>query len=422
MLKLIYIIALTLMFNSNTGSIQVPIFLKFTIGIVATAVFLVPDILKNKKIKGAEYVCWRNYILPIVLMIVWSLIIWTLTPPSGFNFSNITRMLSNSLLLLLSITVSIASIRVFREDAIKYSVIAILLSIILNCIDAINIYGLNLFVEYLPQALFSTNFAFNSPLYNLTLVLEVQDATLSCGFYILYFLFFDKKDSFKEKRKYIIILLLCSYIGFKRTEFIGIILTSVIILFMKKFNPKHIIILIGMTFSILCMLYVIVVKNNMFSSIVQYLNSDVTGRTNIYSWLADYFELSLTYIGKGFTYVDKTMFELTGFASHNTIVRMYAELGCIPFIIWLYWYLLNIPLKMLKKNDKSTSLNTFACILYLFFTYCIGNSMNFICIQYSFIIVQIFPMFMYEAEKNVLNNNLKEEQNEDSNIIYAKSL
>ncbi len=84
------------------------------------------------------------------------------------------------------------------------------------------------------------------------------------------------------------------------------------------------------------------------------------------SELAKYYEIITIYIGKGFTFVDKTMYDTTGFAAHNTIVRMYAELGFIPFIIWIIWYIMNIPLKILNKFGRKNTLIVMTSTLYLF--------------------------------------------------------
>lgn len=414
--KYVYILLMVIMFSNTFFGLPIPFGVKYLIGFGISIICLLPKILKTKKIEGIDYVCLKNYVMPIIFIGIWSMFIWGTNPPSKFSFSNITRLLSNCCNLILSITVAISTCKLFGKEAIKYSVIAIAISIGINCLYAINVYGFGLFINYLPQAMFSMDFIFNSSLYNLGLLLEVQDATLACGFYLIYFLFLDKIDPKTERIKYTVILLVCSYIGFKRTEFIAIVLVAIILILMKKFKANNTIVIVGILFTLFCIGYVVIIKLGIFSNIVKLLGVNITGRENIYSWLNKYFDLSIVYIGKGFTYVDKIMYELTGFATHNTIVRMYAEIGCIPFIIWLVWYLIHVPLKVFKRNGKNVALVTFSCILYLFFTYCIGNSMNFFCIQFSFMLVQVMPMFMNE------NNKLKEEKNENSNIIDAESL
>lgn len=418
MKKIIYIALLVVLFSGSIWGIEIPFFLKYGIGILISTLCILPQILKDKKIKGHEYFCLKTYLLPIILIVLWSFLIWIISPPENLSLSNVTRMFSNCLNLILSITVAISTIKVLGKDAVKYSVIAIAISIIINILYTISVYGIGLFLEYIPQAAFSTDFQYGSDLFNIGVQLEVQDATLAAGFYFLYFILFDEKSVKKEKIKYLLILSFCSYIGFKRTQFLSIILTICILLLMKKFKVKNIIRIVGTTFLIFCFGYVCIVKFDIFSDIVNLLGADVTGRTNIFKWLSEYFELSILYIGKGFTYVDKTMFELTGFASHNTIVRMYAELGCIPFIIWLYWYLIKIPKKVLKKQGNTAGKITFACVLYLFLTYCIGNSMNFFCIQYSFILIQL--ALIYNENNKV--REIEGENNENCDFINAKSI
>ena len=420
-MKYIYIILMAISFSYYVAGVQVAYWIRYVISIAILVMCLLPEILQKKKIVGMDYFCLKNYIAPVIYIALWSMIIWCIKRPVGFTSSNITRMLSGCLNLLFSITTALAATKLFGKNAIKYSVIAIFVSIIFNTLCCINVYGISLFTKYITQAIFSTDFPYGSSLYNLGSALEVQDATLATGFYILYFIFFDNEDKPKTRIKYLTILMICSYIGFKRTEFISIIVTSIVIVVMRRFNQKRIISTIGTCFGIVCFAYVVIVKLGLFSDIVNYIGADVTGRTTVYKWLSEYFELSILYIGKGFTFVDKAMYESTGFASHNVIARMYAELGCIPFFIWLYWYLLKIPLNVLKKYNKfnkEAGIITFSCILYLFLTYFIGNSINFFCIQFSFMLIQ--TSLMFERKEKV-----KESVGgayENCNFINAKSI
>lgn len=153
---------------------------------------------------------------------------------------------------------------------------------------------------------------------------------------------------------YIIILLICSYLGFKRTEFIAVLFTGIVMWLIKEsqIDISLMIKVIGIILLIFSFGYICIVKWDVFQIIVDKIGADVTGRQNVYRNLAKYYEISPIYIGKGFTFVDKTMYDTTGFAAHNTIVRMYAELGFIPFIIWIIWYIMNIPLKILNKFGR----------------------------------------------------------------------
>lgn len=420
-MKYIYVLLMAIAFSYYVAGVQVDYWIKYVIAIIIFVMCLLPEILKKKKIDGVNFFCLKNYIMPIVFIALWSMAIWFVNKPAGFTTSNFTRMISSCLNLIFSITTAIAATKMFGKKAIKYSVIAIALSVAYNMVCCIRIYGINLFIQYITQAIFSTDFPYGSPLYNLGTALEVQDATLATGFYILYFLFFDNEDTKRTKIKYLILLLICSYIGFKRTEFLSLLITSIAIIFMKNFNQKNVIIVIGTILGIACFGYVVSIKTGIFGQIVDYLGVDVTRRTNVYGWLSEYFDLSILYLGKGFSFVDTTMYETTGFASHSVIVRMFAELGCIPFFIWLYWYLIKIPINVLKKYsifNKKAGIITFSCIIYLFLTYFIGNSINFFCIQFSFMIIQTSLMF---PEENKKDKNIGG-KHENSHFINAKSI
>lgn len=387
----IYVISMAVAFSFYFGGAQVVFWYKYLIAFLWTVSYLGVCIVKNRRIKGNSATIIKMYVYPLLMILGWSLFIFIFYSPSGVNIGNITRMISNVFYLILAITSAISTTYYFGKKVIKYSVWAIALSILANLIYCIHLYGMGIFIQYLPQAALSTDFAYGSVLYNFASCIEVQDATLATGFYILYFILFDKEDDLKTKCLYIGMLFGCSYLGFKRTQLTAVVITGIVIWCIQKskIEISLIIKIIGIILLIFSFGYICIVKWDLFQMIVDRIGADVTGRQNVYRNLAKYYEISPIYIGKGFTFVDKTMYDTTGFAAHNTIVRMYAELGCIPFIIWTLWYLIRIPLKILNKFGRKISLVVIANTLYLFLTYCIGNSMNFYCIQYSFVLITV---------------------------------
>jgi len=388
-------------FSYYFGGAQVVFWYKYAIALMWTAIYFVPLIAQRGKISGRHAVHIRTYVYPLLLIFGWTLFIWTIQPPAGLDFSYFTRMTGNIIYLMLAVASAIAAAGFFGRKAIKYSVWAIALSIAANTVYSISIYGTDLFMAYLPQAVSSTDFPYRSALYNLSAALEVQDATMASGFYILYFIFEDKEDDKRTRVFYTAVLLCCSYIGFKRTQFLSILATGLIMRLIHRFhlNERSAINLVGAFFLLFCLSYVVIVKTNVFQIIVDYLGADVTGRQNIYRALSAYFDFSPLYLGKGFGYVDKTMYETIGFASHNTIVRMYAELGFIPFAAWMYWYLIGAPERVARMFGREAAMTILMCTIYLFFTYCIGNSMNFYCIQFSFMLIPIAVACPYETGK-----------------------
>ena len=229
-MKYLYIIFMAISSSYYVTGTQVPFWIRYVVMSLWIGISFLPSIMKKKKIEGLEYFCLRNYLGPIIFIIAVSFVSWIIKRPSGFSMSYVTRMFSNCFNIILAIISAISAVKLFGRKAIKYTVIAIAISIFYNVIGCIRIYGMSLFLQYIKQALFSTDFAYGSALYKLGSALEVQDTTLATGFYMLYFVFFDKENTTRNKSKYIIILLLCAYIGFKRTEFLSIIIVSIFII------------------------------------------------------------------------------------------------------------------------------------------------------------------------------------------------
>lgn len=388
---LIYIISMAVAFSFYFGGDQVTFWYKYAIAAMWSISCFGFSVIKAGKIKGKDSFFIRTYVVPLLLICGWSMLIWLFHTPQPFTTGHFTRMLSNTIYLVLGVTSAISCTKIFGKDVIKYSVWAIALSVLANLIYSTSLYGIDMLLQYLPQAAGSTDFPYGSPLYNFAVCLEVQDATLATGFYILYFLFLDKDDDTKTKIQYMLLLLVSAYIGFKRTEMIAIILTAGIIWGIRQFriSEKNATRLIGFGFVCLSFAYIYVVKADVFQAIIDVVGANVTGRQNIYRILAGYYEFSPLYMGKGFTYVDKTMYDSIGFAAHNTIIKMFAELGFLGFCAWIYWYVIKIPISVANKFGREVALVTLMSTVYLFLTYCIGNSMNFYCIQYSFVLITI---------------------------------
>ncbi len=404
-LEIIYVISMAVAFSYMFGGEQVTFWYKYLIASFWTIIYFVPKIIRTKVIKGKEATYLKAYILPLIIILLWTLLIWAINPPSGLGASNVTRLFSNILYLALAVMSAIAAVHFFGRKVIKLSVWAIAISILANAIYSIYLYGIRVFLSYLPQAIFSLDFSYGSKLYLFGMAVEVQDATLATGFFILYFVFMDQEDSIKTRIKYILLLLLLSYIGFKRTEYYALIIIAIWILIIKrlKISVKASIYITGIMFFVIGVVYTIIVKNDTFRVLITTIGTDVNGRQNIYRNLSNYYELSLFYIGKGFTYVDKTMYDTTGFASHNTIIRMYAELGAIPCMAWIYWYVVEVPKKILKKYGKEEAFVLLVSTMYLFLAYCIGNAMDFYCIQYCFVLIPI-ALSKNTVTKKYINN------------------
>lgn len=388
MLSFLYVISMAIAFTNMFNGNLTPFYLKYIIALFWIAIWVI-DIIKKRKIEKRSLFAIREYSIPFILIGLWSIFIFLVDRPSNFSGVYVSRMISNVLYIIITFFSAISAIHFFGRKLIKLSVIAMFLSIIVNLIYVINMYSLGMFLEYLPNVLYTTDYEFGSAMYNFSLALEVQDITMATGFYLIYFMFFDKENSKKNKIFYTILLFLCAFIGFKRTVIFGLIIVFLVLWLVKKISFKYIVYMISISFLIISFIYIICIKFDVLNILSNAFNIDMNGRITIYRNLSQYFELSIFYLGKGFSYVDKVMYETTGFVAHSVIIKMFAEIGCIPFILWFYHYLIKVPIKIFNKFGENAGKVAFVTTLYLFATYFMENTMTLFCIQYSFIMLPL---------------------------------
>ena len=411
MLSFLYVISMAVAFTNMFNGSLMPFYIKYIIALFWIAIWVI-DIIKKGKIEGRSIFAIREYSIPFILIALWSLFVWCIDKPTNFSGEFVSRMISNVLYVIITFFSAISAIHFFGRKSIKLSVIAMFLSVMVNLVYVISIYGIGMFLQYLPNVLDTTDYEFGSAMYNFSLALEVQDITMASGFYLIYFLFFNKDDSKKTKIFYIILLFICAFIGFKRTVVFGLAIVFLVLWLVKreKINFKYIVYIIAIPFFIISFVYIAFIKFDIIGTLSTALNIDMNGRVTIYGNLAQYFDLSIFYLGKGFSYVDKIMYETTGFVAHSVIIKMYAEIGCIPFIIWLYHYLIKVPIKTFNKFGKNAGKVAFVTTLYLFATYFMENTMTLFCIQYSFIMLPLAIACPFNNKKNVKDTNFRLEE------------
>lgn len=409
MLSFLYVVSMAVAFTNMFNGSLTPFYLKYIIALFWITIWII-DVTKKGKIEGRSIFAIREYSIPFISIGLWSLLVWCVDRPINFSGEFVSRMISNVLYVIITFLSAISAIHFFGRKSIKLSIIAMFLSVMVNLLYVISIYGIGMFIEYLPNVLDTTDYEFGSIMYNFSLALEVQDITMATGFYLIYFLFFNKEDSKKTKIFYTILLFICAFIGFKRTVLFGLIIVFLALWLVKrkKSNFKHIVYLISIPFLIISFVYIAFIKFDIIGTLSTTFNIDMNGRDTIYRYLAQYFDLSIFYFGKGFSYVDKIMYETIGFVAHSVIIKMYAEIGCIPFIIWFYHYLIKIPLKTFKNFGENAGKIAFVTTLYLFATYFMENTMTLFCIQYSFIMLPLAIACPFNSKKQVINIRMEE--------------
>ncbi|EHA0993353.1 hypothetical protein JJ775_000993 [Clostridium perfringens] len=398
MLTLIYLLTMAIAFTNIINGELVPFYYRYIISFIWIIIWI---ILRKGKLNKRSLYSIEIYCLPLLLILIWSFIIWIIDKPADFSFAYVNRMLSNIFYLFLTYFCAIIGVDFFGRKAIKLSALAMFLSTIINVVIVIKIYGLGMFISYIGSAFLTTDYEFGSTMYNLSVALEVQDITIASGFYIIYFLLYDKYDNKKTRAFYCLLMCLCCYIGFKRTVLIGISIALFVhyLVSIKLISFKRTVNIIGIFFVIIATIYICVIKYDLIGVLANTYDVNTMGRTTIYNWLSSYYEISPFFIGNGFCYVDKLMYESTGFATHTIFGRMFAEIGFIPFYLWLIYYLVAIPKKIFKKFGKESSFIALTMTVYLFSTYFTENTLSLYCIQYSFLLIPLASISHYVKEK-----------------------
>lgn len=411
MLSFLYVISMAVAFTNMFNGSLTPFYIKYIIALFWIAIWVI-DIIKKGKIEGRSIFAIKEYSIPFILIGLWSLFVWCIDRPTNFSGEFVSRMISNVLYVIITFFSAISAIHFFGRKSIKLSIIAMFLSVMVNLVYVISIYGIGMFLQYLPNIFDTTDYEFESAMYNFSLALEVQDITMAAGFYLIYFLFFDKDDSRKTKIFYIVLLFICAFIGFKRTVVFGLAIVFLVLWLVKrkKIKFKYIVYMIAIPFIIILFIYIAFIKFDIIGTLSTALDIDMNGRVTIYGNLVQYFDLSIFYLGKGFSYVDKIMYETTGFVAHSVIIKMYAEIGCIPFIIWLYHYLIKVPIKTFNKFGENAGKVAFVTTLYLFATYFMENTMTLFCIQYSFIMLPLAIACPFNSKKIIKDSNFRLEE------------
>ena len=133
-----------------------------------------------------------------------------------------------------------------------------------------------------------------------------------------------------------------------------------------------------------------------------YFNVDMMGRTNIYRNASKLFEISPFYLGLGFGYAAKYMFDTTNFAVHSDIVRMYIELGFFPFFAWLWYYIYFVPQKVVDVIGSEAGKICIAATIFTFSTFLVENTLGLYPLQYGLTLFTIYKLFDDENNAELL--------------------
>ena len=82
---------------------------------------------------------------------------------------------------------------------------------------------------------------------------------------------------------------------------------------------------------------------------------------------------------------------------------MYIELGFIPFVGWLWYYLYYIPQKIVLSYGKEAGKICLTITVFVFSTFLVENTMTLYPLQYA---LTMFTIFMINDEVNHKMSNI----------------
>lgn len=415
MINVLYVLSMAYAFTYKINGSVADYWLKYIIATFWILLFVMSILANKNKNKKDSLFLSQLYIVPILFILIWTILMFIFNRQGVMNSSYVSRSISNLLCLLLAQLSAVASASLLKKDVIKLTLYSIILSSFVNVFYAINVYGLDTFFQFLKEAWMVTDFDPTRKTYAISQMLEVHDSTIACGFFLIYYLFFCDNRSERHRPLYIVILLFISYIGFKRIMFFGLL---VVFFVMRLINKKNISIKTLSSFFaiftiVISIIYVVFIKTGILFDLANKFNIDFSGRFIIYDLLKEFITKTSMVFGTGYGYINKYFEDRMGLASHCDLVRMFIELGLLPFCIWIIYYFKIMPKKLANHFGEISSKIALTNTIYIFVIYLVGNAMNFYCIQFCYVIIPVALFYSRRKESN--------EEKKDINIINAKS-
>lgn len=353
----------------------------------AVILFVSGDIKRIKT--GGRFVGVYGFIL--IGIIIWSIFLWIINLETvEFIVRGAAKFMYQFLVLL----IIFSGTYMFGERAIYTTFYGLALA---NAL----IFGINL-STYGPAESFNSMMAMFQGAESqegFARAMEIHDITFTYGFFIIYFLFFAQHS--KERVFGIITALFFFLLGWKRIAMMSLPLTIFFALVMGRMKSKTRIRLmkfLAWTFVLLSFAYVVITRVGLFDAITRYFNIDTMGRSEVYSYIEKYYNISLGFVGYGFEYTTVILQQVSKanpdahigvVALHNNILTIYIEMGFIGFWAWmLYTWIFQLRW-MLRHWGEKTAMLFFFCEMYIFITYTTDNTLYY---YYTSMVLRLMPM------------------------------
>lgn len=372
-------------------------------GIVVVAYAVVRFIIvfdKDNARYAGEY--FAIIAIPIVLVLTVSLLLWLGRLETLANMMDASQRL---LVQFINIFLAVAVIYLFKGAAMRYTLYAMSIAYGYIIFRAISNYGISGFIKSL--IIFATSLGIRTE--GAMAQLEVHDMTFAFGFFVVYYFQAGKK----EPRRWLCRILssVCFILGYKRIAIFGVVIALMYSFYFRRIRAsekEHALRRFSIGLFLFCYAYLFMTRYDLMTKAMNLLGINMMGRSGLYDFVNQYYDISPTFLGYGFNYMRSFLVALRAagdspFATasiHNEIVRQFLELGFWGYLMWSGYELLIRPRWMLNRHGLSSAKMYMLCTLYIFITYLTDNTMYYYHTAFVYRLIPLICAQMYHDEQD----------------------
>ncbi len=360
-------------------------------------------IYKNRNyIKGKYWsvLCW--FCIPFILSSLYTIVICSI---SGDSIGTIKQSITTSLFLVVDFFMVVAISYFFDKRTIIVMTAALIGAYVYVVFLKIHDTGIANTLEQLVSKGIERN--------------DIGVAVVPLILYYCYIIFI-KSKKIKFGIPLTIMLLAIMYFCGKRSAILSLAIGLTLIFVVKVFGKHAVLVMkIVSCLTILgCCLYVICIHSGVLD-VLMLGKGTLSDRYYVWKHFDSIYEISPTYLGKGFGFIHRYM--VAGLGNwmvnaygylHNSILQLYIETGFYGFCIWIGTYLLLIPYVAQKKYGKSACCFTIISIVSMFAMFTVDNTLTYplyqICLYCSLYSIYHFEEIeQMRNSKNGINSRFK---------------
>lgn len=398
-MKILYVLSMALAFSMEIDSITVPYFLKYIIAFIWIIIGAFYDHVEGSfftlRITKIKKDLLKLFLIPIAVAFSYTCMIWIAGQSGHITFSNFARLISNLGCMAIIATSAIMCTTIFGKDVIRLTFVALVFTIGFNALVVIQNYGLPSMITYVTHVFQADSYEYGTTLSKVSYGMEIHDGTFAMGIFLLYYIFYEEANK-KVRFLQIIMALLCSYLGFKRNELIGILVVSIIATTVVRKKGKDFLRtnqIVTFFVLIACFSFVIAVKY--LDQMTMLLSVLDIYRIRVYRFMRGLYSISPFYIGKGYSYVNYILGnqnKLLG-TSHSDLVRVYTEMGFWGFVAWIWYYFTYVPRYIYRNYSELAGKMFMMFSFYVFSTYFLDNTLTLFANQFVYYVIPIAVLY-----------------------------